>query len=632
MKANSRWPQFAASAVLAAATAAVLATASTANGAVVPTTADNNSFDLASSATYSGGSLPATGDTVRLVGANTWTCSADMTFAQFYFSASGQTIDLSATPSRTITLGGTTCFYPWGSGRSLSLVGGTYYALAKGIVNIAGEGVSRMSLSGGVVVTNAGDVAVRKKDAADTAGAALSLAGAGTLFETAGDFRDYYNGEVAYPYTADPAETGVGLDISHGARLLVSAKTFQPSGVALVRGDGSSLEVAKDYAYIGLQLAGTILHVTDGATFTAGGTTHIPNNAANGGNHLRVDDGATASLQTVYLGSWNAYGHDNWLEAGPGGTITTAGELHVAGTNNHVVVSNGTLSVASCNIGCNPTDRGHELRVYGASASLTHPSLGLVFGQGSGHRFSIDGGAAISIPGDFYFARGGTDAGGTNTANTVEVENGATLAVGRHILFRNYNGDWVAANGNTLRVASGGRVTCADLRLRSIGNTVCVSNGTIICSGEFICGGEESGNNGLVVATSGGRVILEGSTPRIEGAGACRLNDGVTLVFRSSESGFTTESALLSFPGFATDGTASLAFEGLEALVRELDAATTYTLAEATGANGRVAFTDAQIAAANAALPEGCRVAVSADGKSLVLKVSPIIATTLVVR
>ena len=618
---------------------AVVASAFSAFGVTVATTADNNSYDLAAPATYSGGVLPAASDTVRLAsGQATYTCSEDVTFGMIYFSGNGQTIDLSATPGRTITLGNSNDgIYPWGNNRSLALVGGTYFFSNRGKLVVTDNPNASVSLSGGAVVTNVGTVKVRGS-ATDTAGATLSLAGSGTLLDTFG-VEDNYSGPVSYSYTGDPMETGVGIDVSGGAIIRAHASgdyggCFNPSGVTIVRKAGSAIEVTKGYAYIGSRQPGTIVHITDGGNFTTASDLFVSDNVTRGDNHLRVDNGGTANLKSVNISGRNdkPNGTNTWLEVVSGGSVTVGNDVSLCGTNQHVVVSNGTLSVAgNLKIGNFTSDRGHEVRISGASSSLVN-NKGYFFYSGSGHRFTLDDGAVLSR-GDIYFTNGATDAADGRHGHKLEVLGGARLSLTGSLHFRDYNGGRIVSNGNTLRVASGGEVSSdKSITLRCADNTVSISNGTVVCTESFSAGGNETSNNGTVYPSSGGRVILEGETPRLACSGTGTFNDGVTILFHPSASGFTTTAPVLTFANIVSDGTAVLSFEGIRQLQKTLRETKTYTLAEATGAKGSVGFTDAQIAAANETLPEKCHIGKSPDGKRLLLKVSVELPTRFIVK
>ena len=600
----------------------------------------DGSFDLASSEAW-GATFPGLSDVVQLNDKDaTYDVSKDLSIAQIYFNRSGQTIDLSGHSDVTVTLSGSTGIYPYSNGNSLSLVGGKYYFENKGMLVVTSTGWgtnpnNHMQLSGGVVVTNVGNVRLRYSGTS-VASPSLSLSGAGTVLDAMG-FVDNYSGPVAYSYTGDPTEEGVGLDISGGARFTIHYASgydyFKPSGVTIVRGEGSVLESTTSYSYIGLVRAGTIVHVTDKGTFKAA-TLLIPNND-NSNNHLYVDDGGTAQFSVVYIGGWGTSGADNWLEVAPGGSVDVGTQLYMAGTNNHVVVSNGTLHVGTSSmIGKNPTDRGHELKVYGPGAMIDDPSLFYIFAAGSGHRFTIGGGASVSIAKSTYISNGTTDADGTNTAHTVEILDGSRLDITGNFNFRSYDST-VAANGNTLRIASGGEMTCTRMVLRCVENSIVISNGTLCCSDasqSLLCGGDENNGKGHVVSARGNRIVFEGEMPRLYGPGQASISDDSTLVFRPSTNGFTTTSALMSFSTISIDSSTSLVFEGIDELRKSLKKSKTFILLEATGDTGAVGLSDAKIAAANATLPEMCALSMSSNRKRLLLKVTALRGSTIYIR
>ena len=448
-------------------------------------------------------------------------------------------------------------------------------------------------------------------------------------------FDNRYSGPVESSYTADPTETGVCVDISDGAQFFagvdrVSGNAFYSGGgVMLVRGADTLCRITAGYAYVGYHNDNSVLHVTDGAQLVSTNESMlICNSAARRNVSLYVDDGGSATANVVYLGSWSSFGQDMHMVAGPNGTIDIRSRLYVAGTNNYVVVSNGTLRLANITFGFKNTDRELELKLYGPSAHLDISSIASLFASGSGHRFVLDGGAVHETSSSFYFANGSSATSGAYTSNTVEIVNGSRLVMGDSFYTRNYANGTVAANGNTVRVASGGELACKSFQLACADNTVVLSNGTLSCSfsDAFVCSSDQHNKeNTLIVPTTGARVILEGENPLLQGTGSSStayFRYGAKIIFRPSLNGFSTAAALMSFGTYSTDGTATLVFEGLEEVQRNLTHTATYTLAEARKSAGTVAFTDAQLAAAEG-LPSGCTLYRSSDNKRLLLRVRP---------
>ena len=263
-------------------------------------------------------------------------------------------------------------------------------------------------------------------------------------------------------------------------------------------------------------------------------------------------------------------------------------------------------------------------------------SIASLITKGSGHRFLLDGYATNSVSSSFYIANGTSDESGAYTSNTVEIVNGSMLELTNDNLYtRNYANGTVAANGNTVRIASGGKLRCREFVLCCADNTLVVSNGTLECffSDALMCGGTQTGGS-ISVPTTGARVILEGENPLIcstGSSGTAYFRDGTKVIFRPSPNGFTTSAALMSYTSYSTDGTATLAFEGLADVQKNLRRTAIYTLAEARGASGTVAFTDEQLAAATG-LIDGCRLYKSDDGKRLLLRIRANRGTVFTVR
>ena len=612
----------------------------------------DGSFDLASVEAWDG-NFPYAECAVLNNADAVYGVSTNVTFQVIDFAGARMTIDLSATPERKVTVQTSdSAFYPYYNGASLTLKGGFYYFPSYGKFAACSTTLdtttsTSITLSDGVVVTNAGTVWA--KNATTWAGGpALVMKGGAKLYSRGLDSR--YSGPVEYSYTGDPTETGVCIDISDGAQFITGVNRvsgnvlYTGGGVMLVRGEGTLFQnIGNGYTYVGYQNDNAVLHVTDGARFIATNeAVSICNHAARRNVRLYVDNGGSATAHVVYLGGLgkNKSGKDQHLIAGPGGTInvnfTSKSRLYVTGTNNYVVVSNGTLNLSGLTFGSATTDRGHEFKIYGPSATLGMSSISSLIAGGSGHRFVLDGGANISND-SFYFANGTSDESGTYTSNTVEIVNNSKLALSTDIYFRNYAASVVAANGNTLRIATGGELNCRKVFLWCEDNTIVISNGTLTAFSyeALTCGGTTtSSQSGITVGTSGARVILEGENPLLRGTNTSAkaiFNDGTKVIFRPSPNGFTTSAALMSFVTYATDGTASLAFEGLADVQKNLRRTAIYTLAEARGASGTVAFTDEQLAAATG-LIDGCRLYKSDDGKRLLLRIRANRGTVFTVR
>ena len=608
----------------------------------------DKSYDIYSAAAWGDTAYPTTSDTILINEKNaTYTFSQDMTFGFLYFNGANMKIDLTSTPGRKITLSNSgSCFYPYSDGKSLELAGGYYYASNGGkLICITTtkdmNPNTSITLSSGVIVTNAGSVHVKNGPRWGT-GPALKMKGGAKLYANAYD--NYYPGAVDYTFTGDPTELGVSADIADGAQLVILNSIATGGGVMLVRGEGTLVKTIPANGNAGNVTVGSdsnnVVHVTDNAQFLVAGTLITGNSRAVTNSCLFVDDGGYFEAGgTTYMGSYGqGSGFNNSIIAGPGGTFCAKGRTYVYGTNNCIVASNGTVQLRnSLSLGGKQTDRGCTLKLYGPSAVLEFTNYASFLASGSGHRFILDGGATYSTSSSLYMSTGTSDVSGAYTSNTVEIVNGSHLTMTDSIWMRNYAGDVVAANGNTVRVASGGELTCKALYVYCADNTVVVSNGTLTCShaNGLHCGDQISNKDGtIVVPTTGARVILEGETPLVrstDNGSTAYFRDGTKVIFRPSPNGFTTSAALMSFGTYSTDGTASLVFEGLEEVRKNLDHTVTYTLAEARYSTGKVAFTDEQLAAAEG-LVDGCRLYKSADGKLLLLRIRANRGTVFAIR
>ena len=609
----------------------------------------DGSYDIASSAAWGDTAYPTTSTTILINKSNaTYNFSADMSFGFLYFNGSNMKIDLTATPERKITLNDSgSCFFPYSDGKSLELAGGYYYASNQGqfvciTTTYDKNPNTSITLSGGVIVTNAGVVKVKNGPRWGT-GPALKMKGGAKLY-TKG-YSNNYPGAVNYSFTADPTELGVSADIADGAQLISSGdSSFNTGGgVMLVRGEGTLVKTltgstpgTKSGNIIVGSDSNNVLHVTDKAQFIVAGTIITGNAKAVTNACIYVDNDGYMEGNTVYLGSYgNGYGHDNGIIAGPGGTFCAKNIVYANGTNNYLVASNGTLQLNKLSLGGNRTDRGAMLKLYGPSASMTTASFPSFFSSGSGHRFIMDGGATYTTAEPLYISSGTSNESGAYTSNTVEIVNGASLTMSESVWMRSYAAETVAAHGNTMRVASGGTLTCKSLYVYCSDNTVIASNGTIICThaNGFHCGGNLTKGD-TIIPTTGARVILEGENPLIRGNDSSSTGyflDDTKVIFRPSPNGFTTSTALMSFGTYSTAADASIAFEGLEEVQKNLEHTAIYTLAEARASGGTAPFTAAQLAAATG-LIDGCRLYKSDDGKRLLLRIRANRGTVFTVR
>ena len=607
----------------------------------------DKSYDIYSAAAWGDTAYPDTTTTIMITEKNaTYTFSEDMTFGMLYFNGANMKIDLTSTPERKITLtSASSCIYPYSDSKSIELAGGYYYASNRGqfvciTTTYDKNPNTSITLSSGVIVTNAGVVKVKNGPIWGT-GPALIMKSGAKLYAT-GYTSTYFPGEVAYTFTGDPTETGVSADISGGAQLFKTVESGEfrtGSGVMLVRGEGTLVNVLAGSARIGSE-SNSVLHVTDNAQFLVAGTIRLSDSVSASNGRLYIDNGGHVECATAYIGGWGkSYGMDHHLIAGPGGSFRATNIVYLNGTNESVVVSNGTLRLNKLSLGNFTTDRGNMLKLYGPSASLvfdTTSSFASFLASGSGHRFVMDGGATYSTSQPLYISSGRSNVSGTYTSNTVEIVNGSKLTMTESLWMRNYAAEIIAANGNTVRVASGGELECRSFQLCSADNTLVISNGTVTCvnATAFKAGDTQSNKDDtIVVPATNGCVILEGETPLLRGtdsAGKAYFRQ-MELRFHPSPSGFTTSAALVSFPLYDSNDTASLAFEGLEEVRKNLEKTATYTLLEATHANGTVSFTDAQIAAATG-LSAGCTLYKSADNKRLLLRIRPDKGAVLVVR
>jgi len=311
--------------------------------------------------------------------------------------------------------------------------------------------------------------------------------------------------------------------------------------------------------YIGYKGAGNAVFVTgggslwglDAAGLTIGG-------GAGTGNVLYVDNGAAVTnASTIILGA--ATGGGNSLTVTNGSQVWSSGALTLNGTNNTVMVANGSqvgpsslsLNAASNTVTC---ASGSQMITTGNNNYIGSPGFGntvVITGGGSfwnpgsgainigylassGNVLRVANGGVVSngtmivgltgasgnslivTNGGLVWPSGACTVGSAASGNTADISGGGALLVAPGVLY--VGNDW--STGNLMRVGNGGSVSNAGSLSVGYGgnsyhscvsNTVVVTNGGVMVSSGVNVGisGSNSWGNALLVVNGG---LLDAST------------------------------------------------------------------------------------------------------------------------
>ena len=449
-------------------------------------------------------SVNATGGTVVLGGANTYTGDTTVSAGTLRISgatatagsggsivlgantldiANGASVGNTVTVSDGATITSSTGGGTLGTGGTLNLGAGVGLTLAS-----AGGGtltVARVisdSNDDGALTINGGIVALQ---AVNTHGGDTTVS-AGTLRidgGTAGDGRILLNAN-----TLDIVNAGsVAADVvaGNGATLSSSTGNGTLAAGALTLADGATLNLA------------------GGAASTLTVARAIPAAAGAGLENIAVGSG------TVVLGAANTYGGSTSIASGATlvvGNGTTAGSI---GSGSVAIASGGTLRV-------DRSDTVTLANVFSGSGSLDqHGSGTTVLTADSSAGFS----GAVGVTGGTLRLQGATAQAGTGTitlgANTLDIAGGASVA-----------NTLVASNGASVTSSSGGGTLAAGTLTLADGSTLNLSGGagSTLTVARAIPATAGAGTESLAIA--GGTVVLTGTNTY---GGSTTLAGGATL-------------------------------------------------------------------------------------------------------
>lgn len=592
--------------------------------------------DISVASTW-GGNLPGAADAMEFNLPGTYTASADMTVSTVTASVDGVVFDFSETPSRKITLSSPGVpFMFFGNGASAELVGGTWFFSGAGAINSTASGRhknSHLRLSSGCVVTNVGTCRV---GFGGDAGSAVTLSGESKLYAREIILNAYaYNTMSTLSVLSGSVVTfGSGQFTLDGGSAAVHGNVA--SNKVLVSGAGSLLTSTGSKAVnIGSASEGHCLEVRDGGAIRLPNGNRISVGMQSLGasfNRLAVGpDGTLETTGSIVLGDTNG-SVGNIFDVDTGGVvIATNGTILVGGetsatTGNCMTVKNATLMFKQLTIGKAASSVSNRVCISGADTVFTNANFTSArvsfFGKGHHNEFVLDG-VSWTVAKAVGF---GYLENNQSPSNTIRLVNGAALTVSEAF----FVGDYAIAHGNVLEISGGSTLDCTALYIDSHDNTAVISNGTLKCSqvtGGSLLVGIRTGDGSADM--TGNAVVMRGSSPRISTSGRVTFKNSSSLRFEIPAGGYAEGVVPITAGGLLELNDTALSVDAEAFRANMTRRRTTLTLATSTG----VTIDEASLAAANAALPEGCRFFID-DGKNLLLtlKSIPRFGSTVILR
>lgn len=449
-----------------------------------------------------------------------------------------------------------------------------------------------VQFSSGAVVTNAGYVRVSYQEQRHT----LRFTGEGTRLHAANvNGFDYGTTGKSNAFEvvagAKAVFSGAYKDATGNGAPTTDARVWYRT---LVSGSGSGLTVSGELD-IGNNYGGCSLEVLDGASVKSSNSIRVGNVQHAPDNRVFVANGATLA-GPVYLGGYS----DN------------------ASSGNSMVVSNATYKGFRVVLGRTSGGSRQSLVFSGADSEVNYTfseTVFPVFAKSPCSEFVLDDGFSWSFaPANIYYC----DASSVSSSNTVRILNGAKWSAPSAIF--NLGGRTADCIANRLEIGADAKLSSAVFRTQGKGNRLVVSNGTLKVTSEIAKALEIGyvGDSGLAAENT---VVLAGMTPKVDVTGGVAVSNGSSLMFAVPEVGFSSESSLIEAASCSFSPDATIAFEGLQALVGKTDLPEKMTLIQSGKAIG---ISAEQLAAANEQLAAAglstFRLKLANGGRDLVLK------------
>ncbi len=555
----------------------------------------------------------------------TYVSSADLEFVSISWTKPC-TIDFSATPTRKVTLApssNTRVLFPGGSRDSdgawendcglLHIKGGIWdFGGVGSLQSVKGYNRSRNSqlkIDGGAVVTNTRGVQV----AYHAANNSMIVTGGSRVYDGGGvRLRD---GGAAY--SLFEVSGGAYYEYQSGNLYLSNGGSYNTN---LVTGSDTVFTNAASEAVVFSKARNTEIIVTDHAKVYMPHLYYGQETAAS--NNLEVSGGASLHFRAAMYVNYSAQAFANNLRILDGGVCSSSGAILVNGSGqSEIVVSNAALSCHEFRFGGIASSTGNTVRIIGPDAVFAPRTFVQFFYMGCFNRYVFDG--CCWTNGNMYCSS--NDSG----TNRIELVNGAKMKLSGMFRFQNYGGNVAGACGNTLFVGDGCELNLSQVVFAARDNSLVISNGTYVGYGA-----EQSLMLSATSDTSpasGNSLVIQGARPRMYCPnGTAYFCNNSILAFDVPAEGYDVDEPLVSLNAMSDDGTTTIKIEGaLAEWQKRISHSVDVTLVESTGG---VAFSSAEIEAANEALPDKCSVYKSSDGKSLILHVGSLAGTMLIVR
>ena len=316
------------------------------------------------------------------------------------------------------------------------------------------------------------------------------------------------------------------------------------------------------------------------------------------GNGVLIADGATATVGTLYMGSWY------------NGTGTYG---------NTCDVQNATLSCTSIGFGgagCS----NNVLRIAGKSASL---SVGNGWKEltnlGSHNVLELTDGASWTTTSNWRTGEG--------VENEVRVTDGATIDASGFQFILGPQDSTFSYHGDRLFVGADATVSGQVVLMTGKGTEMVVSNGTVKAVSSSLTNWNSDGLqlgyfNGANYKTTNVVVTLQGERPLLTSNGYIVPQSDTRIVFDIPAGGYAKGHVPITAPRIVFHHSKAILVPNVEKFREGLTSKTDVTLVQATGTVDP--FTEGTIIAdSNAVAPEGCSFRVGDDYKSIVLTVKP---------
>ena len=458
-----------------------------------------------------------------------------------------------------------------GSGNSMVISNGGTVAATTGII-----GYTNTSSNNSVVVTGSGSTWLSYITVIgyEGAGNSMVISNGGSVASALGLIGGFSSNNSVLV-------TGSGSTWTNSGILYVG---YEGSSNSLVISDGGT--VASDPCAIGLtsySSNNSVLVTGSGSTWTNSGDLYVGYEGS--GNSMVISNGGTVAVgSNGFIGNDSASSNNSVVVTGAGSTWTNSGDLYVgnAGSGNSLVISNGgKVFNAFGYIGSESSAVGNLVTVTGSNTFWINSGDLYVGYAGQSNRLVIsDGGFVSNVngyddgvdPTDAYNSvlvtgsgsrwvnSGNLTFGLAGHDNSLVISNGGIVTVGADSKI----GDLATASNNSVLVTGVGSLltNSADLYVGNAGsgNSLVISNGGRVASGDGIIGNFADSSNNSVLLTGSGSTWSnsESLTVGVSGSGTLTVANGASV---ASASGITIAASngstgTLNIGRFGTNDTA----------------------------------------------------------------------------